>query len=38
MITRRRAKPKIETMVHMVGIMILMVVLIMVTLHDFSVF
>jgi regulator of sigma E protease len=34
MITRRRANPKIETMVHMVGIMILMVVMILVTIRD----
>lgn len=34
MVTRRRANPKIETMVHMVGIMILGVVMILVTLND----
>ena len=38
MVTRRRANPKIETMVHMGGIMVLMVVMILVTLHDFNVF
>ncbi len=38
MITRRRANPKIETMVHMGGIMVLMVVMILVTLGDFGVF
>ena len=36
LVTRRRANPKIETMVHMGGIMVLMVVLILVTLHDFN--
>jgi regulator of sigma E protease len=34
MVTRRRANPKIETMVHMGGIMVLMVVMILVTLGD----
>jgi regulator of sigma E protease len=38
MVTRRRANPKIETMVHMGGIMVLMIVMVLVTLHDFSVF
>ncbi|HEU0035511.1 MAG TPA: M50 family metallopeptidase [Kofleriaceae bacterium] len=38
MVTRRRANPKIETMVHMVGIMVLMVVMLLVTLHDVNVF
>jgi regulator of sigma E protease len=38
MVTRRRANPKIETMVHMGGIMVLMIVMILVTLHDFKVF
>ncbi len=38
MITRRRANPKIETMVHMGGIMVLMVVMILVTLNDINVF
>jgi regulator of sigma E protease len=38
MVTRRRANPKIETMVHMGGIMVLMIVMILVTLHDFNVF
>lgn len=37
MITRRRANPKIETMVHMGGIMVLMVVMILVTLGDVGV-
>ncbi|MBC8071478.1 MAG: site-2 protease family protein, partial [Deltaproteobacteria bacterium] len=37
MITRRRANPKIETMVHMGGILVLMVVMVLVTLHDFNV-
>ena len=37
MVTRRRANPKIETMVHMGGILILMVVMVLVTLHDFNV-
>jgi len=38
MVTRRRANPKIETMVHMGGIMVLMIVMILVTLNDFNVF
>jgi len=38
MITRRRANPKIETMVHMGGIMVLMVVMIWVTLGDVGLF
>jgi regulator of sigma E protease len=38
MVTRRRANPKIETMVHMGGIMVLMVVMILVTLRDCNVF
>jgi len=38
MITRRRANPKIEAMVHMGGIMVLGVIMILVTLHDFHVF
>jgi regulator of sigma E protease len=38
MVTRRRANPKIETMVHMGGIMVLLVVMVLVTLHDFKVF
>jgi len=38
MVTRRRANPKIETMVHMGGIMVLMVVMILVTLGDVGVF
>ena len=38
MVTRRRANPKIEAMVHMGGIMVLGVVMILVTLHDFHVF
>jgi regulator of sigma E protease len=38
MVTRRRANPKIEAMVHMAGIMVLGVVMILVTLHDFHVF
>ncbi len=38
LVTRRRANPKIETMVHMGGIMVLMVVMILVTLRDFGVF
>ncbi len=37
MVTRRRANPKIEAMVHMAGIMMLGVVMILVTLHDFHV-
>ena len=37
MVTRRRANPKIETMVHMGGILVLMVVMVLVTLHDFNV-
>jgi regulator of sigma E protease len=36
MVTRRRANPKIETMVHMAGIMILMIVMILVTVLDFQ--
>lgn len=38
MITRRRANPKIETMVHMSGIMILMVIMVLVTLKDCGLF
>lgn len=38
LVTRRRANPKIEAMVHMAGIMILGVVMILVTLNDFHVF
>ncbi len=38
MVTRRRANPKIETMVHMGGIMVLMVVMILVTLRDIKIF
>ena len=38
MVTRRRANPKIESMVHMGGIMVLFVVMILVTLHDFHLF
>jgi regulator of sigma E protease len=38
LVTRRRANPKIEAMVHMGGIMVLGVVMILVTLHDFHVF
>jgi len=38
MVTRRRANPKIEAMVHMGGIMVLGVVMILVTLNDFHVF
>lgn len=38
LITRRRANPKIEAMVHMAGIMVLGVVMILVTLRDFHVF
>ncbi len=34
LVTRRRANPKIEAMVHMAGIMVLGVVMILVTLHD----
>ncbi len=34
LVTRRRANPKIEAMVHMSGIMVLGVVMILVTLHD----
>jgi len=37
MVTRRRANPKIETMVHMGGILVLLVVMVLVTLHDFNV-
>ena len=37
LVTRRRANPKIEAMVHMAGIMVLGVVMILVTLHDFHV-
>jgi len=36
LVTRRRANPKIEAMVHMAGIMVLGVVMILVTLHDFN--
>lgn len=38
LVTRRRANPKIEAMVHMGGIMVLGVLMILVTLHDFHVF
>src|SRR5439155_8601052 len=38
MVTRRRANPKIEAMVHMAGIMVLGVVMVLVTLHDFHLF
>lgn len=38
LITRRRANPKIESMVHMGGIMVLFVVMILVTLHDCHLF
>jgi regulator of sigma E protease len=37
LITRRRANPKIEAMVHMAGIMVLLVVMVLVTLHDVGV-
>jgi regulator of sigma E protease len=37
LVTRRRANPKIEAMVHMGGIMVLGVVMILVTLRDFHV-
>ena len=38
LVTRRRANPKIEAMVHMGGIMVLGVVMVLVTLRDFHVF
>ena len=38
LVTRRRANPKIEAMVHMAGIMVLGVVMILVTLRDFHLF
>jgi len=38
MVTRRRANPRIEAMVHMAGIMVLGVVMVLVTLRDFHVF
>ena len=38
LVTRRRANPRIEAMVHLGGIMVLGVVMILVTLHDFSLF
>lgn len=38
LVTRRRANPKIEATVHMAGIMVLGVVMILVTLHDFHLF
>jgi regulator of sigma E protease len=38
MVTRRRANPRVEAMVHMGGIMVLFVVMILVTLHDFHLF
>jgi regulator of sigma E protease len=38
LITRRRANPKIEAMVHMAGIMVLGVVMILVTMRDFHLF
>ena len=34
LVTRRRANPKIEATVHMAGIMVLLVVMVLVTLHD----
>jgi len=37
LVTRRRANPKIEAMVHMGGIMVLGVLILLVTLHDFHV-
>jgi regulator of sigma E protease len=37
LVTRRRANPKIEAMVHMAGIMVLGVVMVLVTLRDFHV-
>lgn len=37
MVTRRRANPKIEAMVHMTGIMLLGIVMILVTLNDCNV-
>jgi regulator of sigma E protease len=37
MVTRRRANPKIEAMIHMGGIMVLGVLMILVTLHDFHI-
>jgi hypothetical protein len=37
LVTRRRANPKIEAMVHMSGVMVLGVLMILVTLHDFHV-
>lgn len=36
MATRRRANPKVEAMVHMVGIMVLMVVMVLVTYKDIA--
>jgi regulator of sigma E protease len=36
MITRRRANPKIETTVHMAGVLVLMVVMVMVTYKDIA--
>ena len=38
LVTRRRANPRVEAMVHMGGIMVLFVVMILVTLHDFHLF
>ena len=38
LVTRRRANPKIEAMVHMAGIMVLGVVMILVTMRDFHLF
>jgi regulator of sigma E protease len=38
LVTRRRANPKIEAMVHMAGIMVLMVVMVLVTMRDFHAF
>ena len=37
LVTRRRANPKIEATVHMAGIMLLLIVMVLVTLHDLSV-
>jgi regulator of sigma E protease len=38
LVTRRRANPKIEAMIHMGGIMVLGVVMVLVTLHDIHLF
>ena len=35
MVTRRRANPKLEATIHMVGVLVLAVLLVVVTVNDF---